>query len=154
MKVQGPKELSKFIELTDVIQGIRDAMRQHMRTRLREHNYDITFEMLEVLLVLWKRDKRNQQEIADAVRKNKASLTSLLDNLTARKLVFRHPDPNDRRNNIISLTKEGIAYEDKLVPLITEFYETFRDDFEGLQLDIITQSLKQLYSSILEKGKS
>ncbi len=67
-------------------------MKLFMRGKFREHNIDLTFEMLQVLMHLWEREGVNQQELADLLLKDKASLTYLIDNLSKRKLVRRTAD--------------------------------------------------------------
>ncbi len=151
MKIKGPKELVAFVELVNVIQSIRDCLKQHLRDKLRQNKFDITVEMMEVLGVLMYNEKLNQQEIAEIVRKNKASLTSLLDNLESRNLIVRQPHTTDRRNNIISLTKEGIAYNKKLLPMVTEFYEQFQKGFAHIDLIKLTKTLQQIQFKIMEK---
>ncbi|MCJ8165989.1 MarR family transcriptional regulator [Pontibacter sp. E15-1] len=94
-----------------------------MRQKFKEHDVNITFEMLQVLRFLWGKDGVNQQEIADAILKDKASLTYLLDNLVRRKLVQRTEDSQDRRNKIITLTDEGQEMKDLIMPWITEMFE-------------------------------
>jgi DNA-binding MarR family transcriptional regulator len=154
MKIKGPKELVAFVELVNTIQSIRDLMKQHLRNKIRQNKFDITVEMMEVLVVLMYNEKLNQQEIAEAVRKNKASLTSLLDNLESRNLIIRQPDRTDRRNNIISLTKQGVAYNKKLLPMVTEFYEQFQKCFAHLDLIKLTHTLQQIHFKILDKTNS
>ncbi|MGG5905596.1 MarR family transcriptional regulator, partial [Sphingobacterium daejeonense] len=46
----------------------------------------------QVLAVLWREHELNQQDIAEAVQKSKASVTPLIDNLCKRDLVQRIPD--------------------------------------------------------------
>src|ERR1043166_8269350 len=74
-----------------------------IRNKLKASSIDLTFEMLQVLLLLWKKDDVNQQELANLLHKDKASLTYLIDNLSKRKLVRRSEDPDDRRNKRITL---------------------------------------------------
>jgi DNA-binding MarR family transcriptional regulator len=130
-----------IIELIDSMLNLRLGMRQFIQRRLREEKIDLTYEMLQVLSVLWKRGDLNQQDIANNVQKNKASLTSLLDNLAKRKLIVRSEDPSDRRNKIISLTKLGREYRIQLAPIFTEFY-----DF--LQKGIPTEAIKQVSGTL------
>ncbi|RAI97548.1 DNA-binding MarR family transcriptional regulator [Chitinophaga skermanii] len=148
MNFNKQNELDKFVELIDIIQGIRTAMRKHLRHKIKQHHFDITFEMLEVMIELWKRDKINQQELADILRRNKATLTSLIDNLSARHLVERLPDPRDRRINLVALTQPGIDYRAQIMPLMHDFYETFMADFSMTQLEIMTTDLGKLYMNI------
>ena len=148
MKIQGPKGLVDFVELVDVIQSVQDGIRQHIRTKIRQHKLDITFEMLEVLAVVKYNPGINQQEIAKAVRKNKASLTSLIDNLATRGLVRREPDPQDRRNNIIVLTKEGAIYGKRLLPMVADLYDHFQTGLACIDIQKITKTLRQLQTNI------
>jgi len=146
--IKTPEELQKLIALMDLIQTVRLAMKSYMQNKLRENNYNITFEMLQVLMVLWRRNSINQQEIADLVQKNKASLTPLLDNLSKRNLVIRTEDSSDRRNKIISLTDEGFQYQERIQPLIDEFYESFKSDISITQIEAVSEMLRRFHKNI------
>ena len=45
-----------------------------------------------------------------------ASMTSLLDTLERRGLVIRQPDPDDRRKQLVSLTRAGQQVVDEFLP--------------------------------------
>ena len=94
-------------DLTKSVREMRSIMRLHIQAKLREYQFDISFELLEILAYLWRQDGVNQQEIADIIIKDKSSTTYLIDNLVKRNLVVRIADENDRRNKLIFLTKEG-----------------------------------------------
>jgi DNA-binding MarR family transcriptional regulator len=51
-----------------------------------------------------------QSELADRTHLNRGHLVGFLDQLSARGLVTRTPDPGDRRRNIVALTGEGEAF--------------------------------------------
>ncbi|MPS74993.1 MAG: MarR family transcriptional regulator [Chryseobacterium sp.] len=104
------------------MRDIRKAVRTQFMKKMKDHDLDLTIEMLEVLYILWDKDNVNQQEIVDKTNRNKASITSLIDNMNARGLVQRNPDPQDRRNKLISLTEEGEDYQKRLIPLLEEVY--------------------------------
>ena len=143
-----PEELQKLMGLMDAIHNVRMSVKTHLQNKIREYNYNITFEMFQVLAVLWRQDNINQQEIADRVQKNKASLTPLIDNLSKRNLVVRNEDPVDRRNKIISLTREGFEYREKLQPMIHEIYESFKIDISITELENVTEMLRKLNQNI------
>lgn len=50
-----------------------------------------------------------QSQLAAAVGRDKTRLIPILDRLEARGLLRRAPDPDDRRNRIVSLTDDGRA---------------------------------------------
>ncbi|PZR19925.1 MAG: MarR family transcriptional regulator [Flavobacterium psychrophilum] len=122
MKISQQKDLAKISKLIDSMRDIRKAVRTQFMKKMKDHDLDLTIEMLEVLYILWDKDNVNQQEIVDKTNRNKASITSLIDNMNSRGLVQRNPDPLDRRNKLISLTEEGEHYQKRLIPLLEEVY--------------------------------
>ena len=110
------------VELAHLMQELRNFTRKYIQKKIKEHDINLTFEMLEVMGCLWRHDGLNQQEIADKTFRDKSSMTYLLDNLIKRKLVKRSTDKNDRRNKLILLTKEGLALKDILYPWIADVY--------------------------------
>lgn len=49
----------------------------------------------------------SQREIADFLRLDPSQVVSLVDDLQSRGLVERHPDPRDRRANVVVATAAG-----------------------------------------------
>jgi DNA-binding MarR family transcriptional regulator len=110
------------VELGRIMQELRNFTRKYIQKKIKEHGINLTFEMLEVMGCLWRKDGLNQQEIADRTLRDKSGMTYLLDNLIKRKLVKRSADKNDRRNKLIFLTKEGLALKDLLYPWVADVY--------------------------------
>ena len=134
----------------EVTRDIRKGARQHFMKKMKEHKIDVTIEMLEVLYVLWKKDNINQQVIVSETNRNKASLTSLIDNLTSRGLVQRNSDPTDRRNNLIALTKEGEKYQEKLMPIMAEVYQSLQSDISSQELETAIAVLQKVNQKMVE----
>lgn len=111
------------LELGKAMQEIRTLIRQYIQAMLKENDINLTFEMLEVLYVLWQNDGINQQEIADLTLRDKSSVTYLIDNIVKRHMVTRVEDKQDRRNKKIFLTPEGAKLKDLLEPGIALAYE-------------------------------
>lgn len=110
------------VEFGRSMSELRTYTRQQIQLKIKEHAINITFEMLEVMGCLWRKDGINQQEIADLTLRDKSSMTYLLDNLVKRKLVKRVEDENDRRNKLIYLTIEGNELREQLNPWVAEVY--------------------------------
>ena len=53
------------LEFGRTMSELRNHVRQFIQVKIREHNINITFEMLEVMSTLWRKDGVNQQELAD-----------------------------------------------------------------------------------------
>src|ERR1700730_4981659 len=126
------------VELGRSMSELRTYIRQQIQIKIKEHSINITFEMIEVMGCLWKKDGVNQQDIADQTLRDKSSMTYLLDNLVKRKMVKRVEDENDRRNKLIFLTKEGIALKDQLYPWVNDAYEMASN---GLDINELKNSI-------------
>ncbi len=150
MKIKDSKDLVRISKLMEVTRDIRKGARQHFMKKMKEHKIDVTIEMLEVLYVLWKKDNINQQVIVSETNRNKASLTSLIDNLTSRGLVQRNSDPTDRRNNLIALTKEGEKYQEKLMPIMAEVYQSLQSDISSQELETAIAVLQKVNQKMVE----
>jgi len=83
----------------------------------KDNGFDITVEQWMILLLLWKKNGRTQQEIANIIGKDKGTISPQIDGLQKRDLNMRMQDQNDKRHNLICLTRKGREMEDKLVPL-------------------------------------
>lgn len=139
--------ISKF---TKEITLVNLAFKQFLQGKLREHNIDLTFEMMQVLYYLWNKDGINQQEIAMATAKDKASITYVLDNLVKRALVYRQ-EGTDRRNKLIFLTEEGRQMKKKVQPWIKALNNTAKTNVAPEQLEELIGVMSQIRRN-LEKG--
>jgi MarR family transcriptional regulator, transcriptional regulator for hemolysin len=70
----------------------------------KTHHFGITRAQWAVLAQLDRLDGLKQSELADMLDLQPITLTRLLDRLSARGLIERRPDPNDRRANRLYLT--------------------------------------------------
>ncbi|MEG1554851.1 MAG: MarR family winged helix-turn-helix transcriptional regulator [Rikenellaceae bacterium] len=123
---------------------VQSSFRQAIQRNLKKNNIDLTFEMLQIMVHLWKKDGINQQEIATKTFKDKASLTYLINNLTTRGLVFRQEDPIDRRNNNIYLTELGGEYGRKVKPMLQEIYKMASEKIDSSNFDVCINYLHDL----------
>jgi len=139
--------MSQFV---DAVITARQAIKGYLQPRIKVmHGHDLTYEMFQVLNVLWrKKHDVNQQDIANAIQKGKASITPLIDSLARINLVTRTEDAADRRNKIIALTNEGKLYQQKFDPLMNEFYNLFKGDLPTERIQEITAFLFQISENV------
>ncbi len=137
-----------FVVFADALARASGAFRTYIRQRFKECSLDLTAEMMQVMRYLWANDGVNQQEIANAVNRDKASLTSMLDNLVRRELVARCEDSQDRRNKRIVLTAKGRALEQQIVPLIQEMYNAAGQALSEQQLRESSAVLAQISKNL------
>lgn len=147
--------MDKLLSKSDVsllfgrsINELRMAFRKHMQGKIRSLDLHLTFEMLEVMLCLWRQDGVNQQVIADITLRDKSAMTYLVDNLMKRKMIRREEDVRDRRNKLIFLTPEGRQLQETLQPWVAEMYDRATANIAADTLvvgkDIIEQMIRNL----------
>ena len=134
--------------LIESLMNLRLSMKQYIQRKLREGGFDVTYEMLQVLGLLWRKSNVNQQEIANAVQKNKASITPIIDNLERRKLVVRVGDPSDKRSRIISLTPAGREYKEQFMPVINEFYTLMETGLTLKEIERATKVIQKMNNNL------
>lgn len=127
---------------------LRNSLRQFMQIQINKHELDITFELLEIISVLWRKDGINQQELADITVKDKSSMTYLIDNLVKRNLVTRSEDEKDRRNKLIFLTKEGKQLQKKLHPWIIEMYDIATTNVNAAEIETAISLVKRMNDNL------
>jgi DNA-binding MarR family transcriptional regulator len=142
------KKEELMLELSRAMGELRNFMRRYIQEKLREQGTDLTFEMLEVMGRLWKKDGINQQDIADQTMRDKSSMTYLLDNLVKRKLVKRIEDHIDRRNKLIYLTEAGIKLKEQLNPWVAEVYRKATTDVAEADIKHSIELLSAMISNM------
>jgi DNA-binding MarR family transcriptional regulator len=78
--------------------------------------HDIPGGQWSVLRVLWEQEGLSQVALAERMRVEKASLTSVLDAMERRKLITRKRNGDDRRKVNINLTSHGRGLKAQLLP--------------------------------------
>lgn len=88
--------------------------------RLRETSqellapWDITPSQLRALRVLRRHGKLRLSELSDHLHIAPRSTTEVVDGLQARDLLWRQPDPGDRRATLVELTEHGSSVLDAI----------------------------------------
>lgn len=92
----------------------------YLSTIFQRNGYDITPEQFLVLDTLWDDGVQSQQEIADKIKKDKNSVTKLIDALEKKDYVKRTTFKQDRRLNLINITESGLQIKDPVTKIAME----------------------------------
>ena len=106
---------------------------------------NITIDQKLILQYLNDHPELNQNEIAELVFKDNASLTRMTDLMVQKGFLQRSINPNDRRKFKIELTRKGKEVLEKLAPVIVE---NRKKAFAGISEEELTQ-LKQTLNKIV-----
>ena len=83
--------------------------------------YELTLEQFQTLKVLSRTSGMTQRQLGQAINKNPANMTRILDRLEAKSLTIRQPDPADRRAYLIYLTDRGLGLRDQVIGVFDKF---------------------------------
>ena len=144
-----PNNQFKKGELYSFITGkASTAIARRLQKNFKQSGLDITIEQWSVLYHLWKEEGQSQQQLCDATFRDKPSITRLVDNLEKLKLVKRVPSKEDRRINLIYLTKEAIQLQEKSMELANQ---TLNEALLGVtngQIEIAKEVLHSVYENL------
>ena len=124
------------------------AVARRLQKNFKDAGIEITIEQWSVLYHLWKQDGQSQQQLCEATFRDKPSITRLVDNLEKSKLVKRIASKNDRRSNLIFLTKEAKNLEQKTMDVANR---TLNEALEGVtngQIEIAKEVLQIVYENL------
>ena len=80
-----------------------------------ERGFDVTVEQFGVLAMLWYKEGVKQQDIADGLKRNKTTITRIIENMINLNLIVKVPDQLDKRNKLIFLTQKGKSLQKEMV---------------------------------------
>lgn len=144
-----PNNQFKKGELYSFITGkASTAIARRLQKNFKQAGIDITIEQWSVLYHLWKEEGLSQQQLCDATFRDKPSITRLVDNLEKLKLVKRVPSKNDRRINLIFLTKEAQHLQEDTMQIANQ---TLNEALAGVtngQIEIAKEVLQMVYDNL------
>ena len=144
-----PNNQFKRGELYSFITGkASTAIARRLQKNFKQKNLDITIEQWSVLYHLWKQDGQSQQQLCEATFRDKPSITRLLDNLEKLKLVKRVASKDDRRINLICLTKEAEQLQEQTMEIANQ---TLNEALNGVtigQIEIAKEVLQHVYDNL------
>lgn len=99
----------------EIFHLMRKAFQMHTATWQKEMP-DVTKPQAAVLRTLQECPGIEQVELMSAAVSSKATLAEMLRRLELRKLVYRQPDPDDKRRRFVFLTEQGEQLVKQLEP--------------------------------------
>ncbi|HHE31650.1 MAG TPA: MarR family transcriptional regulator [Chlorobaculum parvum] len=126
------------------------VLRRVFAARIRRQVEDITPEQFAVLVRLSSGKGMNQNEIADYVLKDDATITRVLDSLEKKKLAVRQKAENDRRANVAFITPRGVELVEQVFPLIVQIDTKLHDGLKDEELETAVRVLRRLRGNAMQ----
>lgn len=124
------------------------AMNRRLLKNFKDANHPITTEQYGVMVHLWEKDGQSQQDLCCGTGKDKPSITRIIDNLQRGGFLERRNCPEDRRKNLIFLTREGI----ELKKTSNELALKTLDEMLAEIPDVDVETTKKVMRQVIENG--
>lgn len=129
---------------TVLVGKISGAINRTFLRAFTAEGIDITTEQWSVLACLWEKDKVTQQTLCNLTAKDKPSMTRLIDKLEKQNLVTRVSDYNDRRINLIHLTSNGAALQEKANEIVQNITTKTLKGITDEEINFVRIALKKI----------
>jgi DNA-binding MarR family transcriptional regulator len=144
-----PNNQFKKGELYSFITGkASTAIARRLQKKFNIAGLNITIEQWSVLYHLWKQEGISQQELCNATFRDKPSITRLVDNLEKSNLVKRVASENDRRINLIYLTKQGQKLQEETMAMADETLNEALISVPTDKVDVCKEVLQLVYDNL------
>ena len=144
-----PNNQFKKGELYSFITGkASTAIARRLQKKFNVAGLNITIEQWSVLYHLWKQEGISQQELCNATFRDKPSITRLVDNLEKSGLVKRVASDNDRRINLIYLTKQAQKIQEEAMQLAEETLNEALETVPAEKIDVCKEVLHLVYDNL------
>lgn len=124
--------------------------RQIIHRKIREHNINVTFEMLHILRCLDRAGKINQQELANLTYKDKSSLSYLIKNMEKRGLIKREEDENDKRSKLVVLSEKGKLLYIEIKKIVEDVYNDLEKNLNLDHIGLCIDYMKEFVDTVKE----
>ena len=118
--------------------------RQYAQRRINESKFDITIDQWLVLKTIQGNPDASQQEIAESVFKDYASVTRIVELLVKKEYLSRDFHATDRRRFELSITKKGSRIVDDIMPIVKENRKQALKGFTKPQTEEFKNSLNKI----------
>lgn len=123
---------------------IRQAMQRHTSIFAKLMSPDLTPTRFAALAKLHEVGSLSQNQLGRQTSMDIATIKGVVDRLRDRGLVVRDQDPNDRRRQIVSLTKKGAKSIANAIPIAVAVTEKTLDPLTAAE----TKKLISLFKKI------
>lgn len=141
-------------EIEEALGFLMNRAGRLMAGRLHElfeqKGYRMPREQWPVLIHLWIRDGRYQQELADHICRDKGTITRVLEAMEVDNLIVRVQDERDKRQKRVFLTHKGKSMRGYLLPIAQELSTRAAAQISREDLHICRKVLKKVYENLLE----
>ncbi|HOZ75247.1 MAG TPA: MarR family transcriptional regulator [Flavobacterium sp.] len=123
------------------------SYRQMAQKNINKHGLDITIDQWLLLTSLRNNPDATQQQIAEAVFKDYASITRMIEILVQKQIIVRHFHPDDRRRSYLEITSKGLDVLTAIDPVIQANRSQALDGILDAEIEQVKTVLQKIASN-------
>lgn len=123
----------------------------HVQEAFDRVGIDLTKEQMIVLMTLRDQDGVNQNELASLTYRDKSSLARLLSKMENKNYISRSQSEEDKRNNQVFITSDGVAIFNRVKPVIQEIIDTMEYGISEKEKVQMISNLKRIQNNFQTK---
>ncbi len=120
---------------------------------LHKEGYDLTFEQFILLKIINANEGISQKDLADAINKDKTSITRAVSVLEDHHKVVRISSKDDKRKKGLYLTKQGKERLTLIMPRFAQIKDELEKGFGKQELEQTVATLKKIIERTNELEK-
>ena len=132
--------------LTYVINHVSRQLTQALNDELKAHG--VAPGQFPVLMCLWEQDGLTQRELYERVKIEQATMSNTLKRMERDCLIYREPDPADRRSMRIYLTGMAKKLEGKLTKGAKAVNKAAFDGLKKKERKLVLELLEQMSANL------
>jgi DNA-binding MarR family transcriptional regulator len=127
---------------------LHQSMQKRLSELLEQAQTGITADQFRLLTHLWKEDGITQQQLAYLLKRDKAGVTRMVDILEKQHLVTRIANKQDRRANLVYLTKTGKELENSCAECAKQCLQDSMQDFTIEEQNMLATLLQKAIQNL------
>lgn len=124
------------------------ALRNESFREFRERGIELTPEQWMILVRLWEREGRSQNDLCDSTFRDRPTMSRILEGMERRGFVLRRADPNDKRSRLVYLTPLGHGLKKQLVPVVRKLVTRALHGVSRQDLETTRQTLRRIFENL------
>ncbi|MCD7781406.1 MAG: MarR family transcriptional regulator [Methanosphaera sp.] len=146
------KKNMKEFSLNFILETLTRQHDIYLKDKLKPYNIGVSefYFILRLNLI----GKSNQHNMAEFFLLSEGTIAKTTRKLEEKKLIIREIDPNNRRQNYISLTPRGIKIANNILNLDQEWQKEICDELTNDEINQLNRLLLKIsYRAIEERNK-
>lgn len=115
--------------------------------------FGITASQSEALYYISLKEGLSQSQLRSSLGISAASLSVLIDSLTAKKFVERHPDPTDPRRTMLYLTPASKKFVGEVAAIKQDIYAGLKQSMSDAQLALFAEWLEEFLANLERQSR-